>query len=153
MGRLKIMSKSSPPEAGNSSLEQSPKLLETPKKGQSAAKLLCAPMKNYEDKYMVMSDGRLFSLQTKRFLKPRVNKEGYLVYYLSVDERSIVVFAHLLVAEHFLINPAQDKYVIHKDGNILNNNFTNLAWVSEHGYEQIKQYQKVFAKNNKAKTY
>lgn len=58
------------------------------------------------------------------------DKNGYeMVIMERPDGTSIVRYVHELVAEAFVPNPDNKKYVNHKDGNILNNTAVNLEWV------------------------
>jgi hypothetical protein len=41
-----------------------------------------------------------------------------------------MLYAHRLVAEYFIPNPNNYEYVHHKDENRLNNDVSNLEWVS-----------------------
>ena len=56
--------------------------------------------------------------------------DGYLVVNLHKDGVSDVVPVHLLVARNFLPNTNNLPTVNHIDGNKLNNNVTNLEWVT-----------------------
>lgn len=89
--------------------------------------------------YLVYSDGRVFSLKTDRFLKGKIDNVGYKVYALAIGDNisnttnkklSKMVYAHRLVAQLFLENPKNYPYVHHKDENRLNNDVSNLEWVS-----------------------
>ena len=115
------------------SLEISLKLLENPKEGQSAAKNV---EYKYDKDYLIYDDGRVYSKKTDRFLKGKIDNVGYRVYNLSImnpltSKKGKIVYAHRLVAEHFLTNPDNRPFVHHKDGNKLNNNVNNLEWVTE----------------------
>jgi len=72
--------------------------------------------------------------QSKTYtLKDRVLKQssdnGFCRVYLYFPkwERERV-FVHRIVAEAFIQNPHDYKYIKHKDGNRLNNNVQNLEW-------------------------
>lgn len=89
--------------------------------------------------YIVYSDGKVYSLKTKRFLKGKIDNVGYQVYALAIGDNiskannrklSKMVYAHRLVAQLFLDNPNNYPYVHHKDENKLNNDVSNLEWVS-----------------------
>lgn len=53
-----------------------------------------------------------------------VNTDGYETVILNGEKRKV----HILVAEEHIPNPEGKKYVIHKDGNKLNNEAENLEW-------------------------
>lgn len=62
----------------------------------------------------------------------RINKYGYVCYNLSVNGVTRYCTAHRLVAIAFL-GDSELPEVNHKDGNKLNNHFSNLEWCS-HGH-------------------
>ena len=96
------------------------------------------PLKEDSD-YLIYNDGRLFSKKTNRFLKGKIDNVGYLTYALAIGDRrssnnkklSKMLYAHRLVAEYFIDNPNNFPIVHHKDENKLNNNWSNLEWVTE----------------------
>lgn len=92
----------------------------------------------YEGLYQVSSQGKVISLpkmcgirwDNGRILKPFVNKDGYLVVTLSLNNKSKHFQVHRLVAEAFIPNPEQLPCVNHKDLCVNNNNVSNLEWCS-----------------------
>ena len=60
-------------------------------------------------------------------LKPKI-KKGYYQIGLRKDNKRKWFSVHRLVAETFIDNPNNCKYVNHKDENKLNNNINNLEW-------------------------
>lgn len=54
--------------------------------------------------------------------------ERYLTVHLRQGDKHWYWLVHRLVAIHFIDNPNEDSYVNHKDGNKLNNHFSNLEW-------------------------
>lgn len=57
----------------------------------------------------------------------KIDKDGNEI----VDLDGVTCYVHDLVAEAFVPNPEGKKYVIHKDGDKLNNHADNLAWSDE----------------------
>lgn len=82
--------------------------------------------------YMIYSDGRLFNLKTNKFLKGKVDNVGYLSYtFKSVEtNKQIYRYAHRLVAQAFIPNPNNLPVVNHIDEDRLNNDISNLEWVT-----------------------
>ena len=109
-------------------------------------------IQGYEGYYEVSDSGEVRSLDRyvadttgkhagkKRLLKGSMMKltegktsrkeGGYLVVNLRKNHTSRVVPVHVLVARAFIPNPDNMPTVNHKDGNKLNNNVSNLEWVS-----------------------
>mgnify|MGYP002770070963 CR=1 FL=1 len=82
--------------------------------------------------YMIYSDGRLFNSKTNKFLKGKVDNIGYLSYtFKSVKtNKRVYRYAHRLVAQAFIPNPDNLPAVNHIDENRLNNDISNLEWVT-----------------------
>lgn len=85
-------------------------------------------IKNYEDKYAISDQGRVYSYLSKKYLAQQVNKDGYLFVKLSFDGKKKTEYIHRLVARHFLDNPTGLPQVNHKDENPQNNWVENLEW-------------------------
>ena len=109
--------------------------------------------------YIVYSDGTVYSKKRKRFLKGKIDNVGYHVYALAIGDRFIsntnkklskMVYAHRLIAQLFLPNPNNLPYVHHIDGNRLNNDVSNLKWVS---FKQHSQYHTNKTQKEKPKYY
>ena len=81
----------------------------------------------YENAYLINECG-----EVKRIggciLKPQKRKDGYLQYQLSLNGIRRMRKMHRLVAEAFVENPNGYNIVNHKDGNKLNNHYSNLEW-------------------------
>lgn len=74
--------------------------------------------------YGITSCGRIYSFQSKRFMKTRLNNNGYERVNLNGTDKLI----HRLVAEAYIDNPDNLPEVNHKDKNRTNNSINNLEW-------------------------
>lgn len=97
----------------------------------------------YEGMYAITSDGMVYShsriivglvngnrLSKGRWLKPRIDKDGYLRVALSKDGRKKYFFVHRLVATEFCEKINGKEMVNHIDGIKNNNKASNLEWVT-----------------------
>lgn len=117
------------------------------------------PVKGFENLYLISNKGRLKRLYREvidkrgviqkfpeQLLKCTVNVYGYLQTTLRKDNKKINVTVHKLVAEAFIENINNNPIVDHIDGNKLNNNVSNLRWVTnsenimnENTYNKFKE--------------
>lgn len=103
---------------------------------------------DYKGYYEVSNLGRVRSLprydRLGRFHAGKVlsdcdNGSGYRVVGFNVNGKQCMKTIHKLVATAFIDNPENKPCVNHIDGNKLNNNVTNLEWVtySENMYHAV----------------
>lgn len=86
----------------------------------------------YEGRYQISNYGNVKSLNYQnthraKLLHPVKHHLGYLLVHLGGEKIKMV---HTLVAEAFIDNPENKKYVNHIDGNKQNNTVWNLEWVT-----------------------
>lgn len=62
------------------------------------------------------------------YIKPRFDEDGYVRYALCKNRKIKHIFAHKLVALHFIPNPENKSQINHKDGDKTNNCVDNLEW-------------------------
>lgn len=97
------------------------------------------------ENYIITKDGRIIRKATNRELKAYTNEKGYKV--VSIRGKKLKV--HRLVAMMYIPNPNNKPQVNHKDGNKLNNNVSNLEWVTnyENRRHAIEHKLNVFGEN------
>jgi len=88
------------------------------------------------DNYMISSHGDVLSCgggkrRSEKKLKPYIRKDGYAQVSLCNKGKAEAYLVHRLVATHFLKKNDESFVVNHKDGNRLNNHYSNLEWVSQ----------------------
>lgn len=91
-------------------------------------------IEGFEGQYQVSDLGRVMSLVTnhgkpQRKLKPQ-HERNYLYVNLSIKDRGHTKDVHRMVAKAFVPNPDSKPMVNHIDGSKLNNNASNLEWVT-----------------------
>ena len=98
------------------------------KKDMDKVQIAC--IQGFEDRYIITSDGRVFSIQSRKLLKPYKGKSNYYKVGLSKDGKTQYERIHRLVAKAFIPNEEDKPQVDHIDGDSTNNDVTNLQWVS-----------------------
>lgn len=102
------------------------------------------PVKGYEGRYEVSSDGVIRSLDVAvrcrgngirvskgKVLPYRANNRGYLVVCFTRDNITKQFLVHRVVAEAFIDNHYRKPQVNHIDGDVTNNSYSNLEWVTD----------------------
>jgi len=79
-------------------------------------------------KYIIFSEGKVFSFAKDKLLSVFDNDRGYLGVNLWNGTKSIKKYIHRLVALAFIPNPENLPDVNHKDGDKSNNTLDNLEW-------------------------
>ena len=94
-------------------------------------------IKDYEGLYQVSNFGRIKSTKMKfgkqyieTIMQPSMTVWGYCRVCLIKDKKGKNKYVHRLVAETFIPNPENKPQVNHIDSNKLNNNVSNLEWVT-----------------------
>ncbi len=93
----------------------------------------CKYIKNYNKRYIIFNDGRIFSTQRKILMKQEIvksNKTSYNRITLSLNGQIKRFQVHQLIGKHFINNINNKPYINHIDNNGLNNHYTNLEWVT-----------------------
>ncbi len=82
--------------------------------------------------YWVTCDGRVVLIRRGVFAGQSLNRKGYLKVNIFNKETGLKqsITVHRLVAEGFVPNPLFKPQVNHKDGIKINNDYTNLEWVT-----------------------
>jgi hypothetical protein len=99
--------------------------------------MMTTDIEGYSGIYQVNEHGEVFSHSRKRGnLRPAVNSNGYLSVILCKDGEYKSFTVHRLVAISFIPNPYNLPQVNHIDGDKLNNDVSNLEWVSNQANSQ-----------------
>lgn len=91
--------------------------------------------------YGVNDRGDVINIHHRKSLTQTPNKNGYLQVSVKTPWRKQnVIEVHVLVCKYHVPNPELKDQINHKDGNIYNNNSSNLEWVTHtenirHAYE------------------
>lgn len=119
---------------------------------------MIASIEGYDGKYLVTSDGEIYSEFTKQRKTTEITKNGYERITLWKRGAGKHFSVHRLVAKAFIPNPNNYNEVNHIDGNKTNNNVSNLEWCNasqnmKHAYKnnlitpkttKVAQYTKDF---------
>lgn len=84
--------------------------------------------------YMVSEFGEVLHIKSGRFRKKQKSTNGYYHLNFNIPGKNKIITKklHRLVALCFIGQPPEGKNLInHKDGNKLNNHYSNLEWVNE----------------------
>lgn len=96
-----------------------------------------------DSKYEINSDAVVRNIATGRVIKSRrLQRDGYYHVLLGGYKKQKSYLTHRLVAEHFVPNPENLKYVSFRDKNKTNIDPGNLIWTNNPHYEGECKVQK-----------
>jgi hypothetical protein len=98
-------------------------------------------IKNYEGLYQVSNFGKIRN-NKRRIIKQQINRDGYCCVGLYYDKQRKYFTVHRLVAQAFIPNPDDRKYVIHIDHNKQNNHMSNLKWMAASTNKPVYQFDR-----------
>lgn len=84
-------------------------------------------IKNFDD-YQITDDGRVWSKEKNKFLKPYVGKNGYSQICLYKQKKKKLCYIHRLVAEAFIDNLENKPCIDHINTLKNDNRVENLRW-------------------------
>ena len=76
--------------------------------------------------YQVSENGEIWSTKSQKFLAQHI-KNGYK----TINIKGNTHLVHRLIAKAYIPNNDDNLVVNHKDGNKLNNHYTNLEWITQ----------------------
>lgn len=105
------------------------------------------PIKGFDGLYEISNHGNVKTFHNGNKTKnagikiPGLSTPGYYQVQLTrTDKTRSCLFIHRLVGIHFIPNPDNKLKINHKDGNKLNNHYSNLEWCTQ--LENIQHAQK-----------
>lgn len=91
-------------------------------------------------RYSITEYGNVFNRKRGTELKQQLNSKGYPRVFLWFGNKGKPIAVHRLVAITFLRKSKNRNEVNHKDGDKLNNHFSNLEWCTR--LENVRHYHK-----------
>lgn len=116
------------------------------------SQIIWKPINGFNGRYEISNHGdvrRKLSDNKYSMLKPSKQDDGYLRVLLStLGSKPKLLALHRLVAEHFVDNPENKRYVTFRDHNKLNVDADNLVWST---YQELQALNEGVINYNKTK--
>jgi hypothetical protein len=82
----------------------------------------------FDNRYIIYSNGTIWSVRSNKFLKPRIINSGYEIICFCVNYVKVKKLIHRVVAESFIPNPDNLPQVNHINSIKTDNRVENLEW-------------------------
>lgn len=80
--------------------------------------------------YYISKQGQVYSVTSKRVLKPILSKKGYYIVSFKIKGHRQRFFLHRIIAEAFIPNPENKPFIDHINTIKTDNRIENLRWVT-----------------------
>ena len=97
-------------------------------------------LKDYEEYYLINKNGEIKSKRQNKIMKCKTDR-GYLRIGLRKNGIKKFYNLHRLLAIQFIPNPNDYPLIDHIDNNKLNNDLTNLRWITHSGNQRNRDYK------------
>ena len=87
-------------------------------------------LKDYEGLYLINKEGEIYSIKSKKILKPKINTHNYYTIKLCKNGIKKIYKLHRLLAIQYIPNPEGKPVIDHIDRNRENNSLDNLRWAT-----------------------
>jgi len=95
---------------------------------------------NDEKLYKIYNNGTVYSVKSKKFINPCYKKKSnYLIIGLVINNKNTKNVLHTLIYKTFNTDYNKKNYVKHKDGDVYNNDLTNLQLIKRNNPKFTQQ--------------
>ena len=102
--------------------------------------------------YLIYPDGKVWSKKRNKFIKDKIEKNGYKRIQLYKNKKRKYFYIHRLLGIHYLPNPENKYSIDHINRNKSDNRIENLRWATQKEQCENREQQCLSIKNTSGHT-